>query len=86
MEKVIEIFEDLRSDLTSRNKGVAFHSAAVDMRILALTSLLMEKGILTEEEVQKSYKKVVDVFLKNEEFKDERFKGLEEYIKDYLRI
>lgn len=86
MEKDIEVFIKLKDDIINRINGQAFHSAAVDMRILALTSLFLEKGLITEEEVQRSYVDVLDSVKRNDDFKDRKMTGFEEYLKDFLSL
>lgn len=86
MEELLEAFKNSDESLKSKIKQQAQHSAAVDVRILALSSLLMEKGFITENEVQDSYKKTFDIIVDHEDFQDERMKGFEEYLKSFLRI
>ena len=86
MDKDVEVLIKLKDDIINRINGQVFHSAAVDMRILALTSLFLEKGLITEEEVQKSYAGALDSVKRNDDFKGEGMSGFEEYLKDFLSL
>lgn len=62
----------------------AMHLTALDIRTLALTTLLMKKGIVTKNEVQASYKKTVEAVSKTiDNTVDEAF---DLYMKQYFNL
>ncbi|ARK32334.1 hypothetical protein [Halalkalibacter krulwichiae] len=53
-------FDECRQEEVDVSEGQAMHRAAIDMKVIALTELLVKKGIITEEEVNQSYKEMID--------------------------
>lgn len=86
MDEMLEAFKRYENDVKKRINEQTLHSAAVDMRILALTSLFIDKGLITEKEVQGSYKEILEVVKNHNDFKDEKISNFEGYLKSFLQL
>ena len=67
-------------------KFIGAHISAVDFRILALTNLLIKKGIITEKEVQSSYEEIFKVMTNLEEVPESEKEELSVFLKNFFQL
>lgn len=75
VKEALDVLQDLK-----------FHTGAVDMKVVALTGLLLDKGIITEKEIQQSYVKVIEAVKNHGDKNDSRAEEFESYLADFLQV
>lgn len=66
--------------------NLKYHTGAVDVKIVALTGLLLDKGFITVKEIEQSYVDVIEAVKNHSENNGQRNEEFESYLTEFLQI
>jgi hypothetical protein len=82
----VDGYDMSKEEMISKIVQLTVENSALNLKIIALTGLLMEKGIISEEEVQSSYKNIIEVAEKNAALQGVDSTKYIEFLKSYLAL